>query len=100
VKALSVSIFSNTVVPPVDALTAELAHRYELPVDSQEFHRLGQGDYMLVLSDKTASLHVYNGIRPLQIPPLCRRWSRFKEASGIAMSDLVEVELDGISAHA
>jgi hypothetical protein len=84
-------------------LSVELARRYEIPVESLEFHCLCPGDYLLVLPDEAMASRVYNGGRPLQIPPftvVCRRWSRFKGASGVALPHLLDVELSGIPAHA
>jgi hypothetical protein len=102
-KALSVTIVGDSAAPPVDVLMAELARRYELPVESLQVHQLSPGDYLLILSDEVAAVQVYNGGRHLQLPPftvVCRRWSRFKGASGAALTHLVDVELGGIPAHA
>jgi hypothetical protein len=71
-KALSVSIVGDLAAPPVDTLMAELAHHYELPIESLQVHHLSPGDYLLVLSDEAAVVRVYNGGRPLQLhSPLC-----------------------------
>jgi hypothetical protein len=64
-----VSVVGNTVAPPVDILVTELARRYELLVESLEFHRL-------VLPDEAATMTVYNNGRPIRILPfivVCRR---------------------------
>jgi hypothetical protein len=102
-KALSVPIIGDSVVTSVDARSVELARLYEIPVESLEFHCLCPGDYLLVLPDEATASRVYNGGRPLQIPPfnvVCWRWSHFKVASGVALPHLLDVELSGIPAHA
>jgi hypothetical protein len=56
-----------------------------------------------VLSDEAAVLRVYNERRPILLPPftlVCRRWSHFKNASSASLPILVDVELEGIPAHA
>jgi hypothetical protein len=55
-KALSVAIVRDSVTSPVDVLAAELARRYELLVDSLQFHRLDHGVYLLILADEEAAL--------------------------------------------
>lgn len=102
-RALSISIVGDISTPSVDVLRAELARRFELPTESLEFHRLGWGDYLLVLSDEATALRIYNEGRPIPLPPftlVCRRWSRFKNASSASLPILVDVKLQGIPAHA
>jgi hypothetical protein len=68
-KALSVSIVGDLAILSVDVLVDELARRYELPVESLEFHCLSRDDYLLVLPDETTTTRIYNEGRPLQMPP-------------------------------
>jgi hypothetical protein len=102
-KALSVAIVGDLATLSVDALVAELARRYELPVETLEFHRLRQDEGVLVLQDEVAALQVYNNGRPLQLLSYTlyfRRWSRFKNATAEALPSLIDVELSGIPEHA
>jgi len=102
-KALSVAIVGDLVSLSVDVLVDDLARRYELPVESLEFHQLSRDDGLLVLPDEPTAIRVYNEGRPLLLSPFTlyfRRWSRFKNASAVVLPSLVDVELRGIPAHA
>jgi hypothetical protein len=83
-------------------LVIELARRYELPVESLEFHCLSPRDYVLSLPDEATTVSVFNDGRPNQIPPftvVCQWWSCFKGATGAALPNLVDVELGGVLMH-
>jgi hypothetical protein len=51
-KALSVSVVGDTAALLIDVLAVELAHRYELPAELPEFHRLSPDDFLLNLPDE------------------------------------------------
>jgi hypothetical protein len=92
----------DSVTSPVDVLAAEFARRYKLPIDSLQFHRLDHGVYLLILANEEAALRVYNGGRPLQVPPFTvvfRRWSRFMNATGISLPTLIDAELRSVPPH-
>jgi len=102
-KALSVSIVGDTATLLVDVLVDELARCHELPIESLEFHSLSRQDYLLILPDEAAAVWVYNEGWPLHLPPFTlyfRRWSRFKSATAVVLPSLVDIELNGIPAHA
>ena len=95
-KAFFVSVVGHPAAVSVDILADELALRYELLMQSLEFHYLGPNEYMLVLPDEAMVGHVYNEGCPLQVSPftLCfRRWSRLKKAANFVLPSFINVEL-------
>ncbi|CAN6272551.1 unnamed protein product [Urochloa humidicola] len=100
--ALSVMVIGDPAAVSVDGLAAEFAQRYDLPIDSLVFHRLSPNDLLLVLPSEEDAARVYNDGRPIQLPPItihCRRWSRLKNATGVSLPQLIDVEVHGIPAH-
>ena len=100
--ALSVLMVGDHAAAPVEGLVAELARRYDLPGGSMVLHRLRPNELLLVFSSEDDAARVYNEGRPIHLPLItlhCRRWSRFKNATGVTLPQLVEVEIRGVPAH-
>jgi hypothetical protein len=100
--ALSVLVVGDPAAVSVDGLAAEFARRYDLPVSSLVFHRLSPNDLLLLLPSEEEAVRIYNDGRPIQLDQLslhCRRWSRFKNAAGVTLPQLVDVEVRGVPAH-
>ncbi|GJN12792.1 hypothetical protein PR202_ga31104 [Eleusine coracana subsp. coracana] len=92
-NTLAVIIVGDVATVPVDLLVAEITRRFALLDNSLAFHRVSSNEGLLVLAQ----------MNPCQVPPLSlhfKRWSRFMKATGVALLSLVEVELEGIPAHA
>lgn len=81
---------------------AELARRFDLPASSIQPHRLKPNELLLVVSSEDEAIRIHNDGRPIQLGQLtlhCRRWSRFRNATGVSLPQLVDVEICGIPAH-
>ncbi|RCV21634.1 hypothetical protein SETIT_4G153600v2 [Setaria italica] len=100
--ALSVLMVSDHATISVDGLVAELAYRYDLLGGSIVLHHLRPNELLLVFSSEEDAVRVYNEGRPIHLPLIalhCRRWSRLKDATGVSLPQLVDIEIRGVPAH-
>jgi len=100
--ALSVLLVGDPSAVSVEGLVAELARRFDLPASSIQPHRLKPNELLLVVSSEDEAIRIHNDGRPIQLGQLtlhCRRWSRFRNATGVSLPQLVDVEICGIPAH-
>lgn len=95
-------IVGDPAVILVDGLAAELPRRYDLPGGSVQLYWLKPNELLMVFPSEAEAVRVYNEGRLIHLPHLtlhCRCWSRFKNATGVTLPQLVDVEVRGVLAH-
>ncbi|KAG2631088.1 hypothetical protein PVAP13_3KG572150 [Panicum virgatum] len=102
-RALVLSVIADNPGGLADSIIPELAHRFEIEEGLLSIQPLGPASYLLISPDEHLATRIYNGGRPLSIPPGClhvMRWSRFLGSSAARFPHAAEIELLGIPAHA
>jgi len=102
-RALVISVVADDPGGLGNLIVPEVARRFEIEEGSLSILPLGHARFLLILPDENSASRIYNGGRPLFIPPgrlHLMRWSRFLGSSAALFPHDVEVELKGVPAHA
>ncbi|WVZ91343.1 hypothetical protein U9M48_037531 [Paspalum notatum var. saurae] len=102
-RALIITCIGNCGDVPVEDVSGQLARRFDLVAEDLVFKRISSSELLLLLPDEATAVRVYDSGRPVVAPAFrlhLARWTRFYHSSGTALSQVVDVELRGIPAHA
>ncbi|KAK3157159.1 hypothetical protein QOZ80_2AG0116970 [Eleusine coracana subsp. coracana] len=102
-RGLCVTIIGARPEVSAGQVLVETALVFNLDVGTLQIMTAAPEDLSLLLTDEETAIHVLNGGRPLHGPTFSvqfKRWSRLANATGTELPVLVDVELQGIPAHA
>jgi hypothetical protein len=102
-RALFVTVIGTRPVVLGDEVLEEVACNFGIDIVDKTIHQSMPEDFLLVLPDEETATRVLNEGRALRGPCfnlMFKRWSRFAHASSSTMSELVDIEVRGIPAHA
>jgi hypothetical protein len=86
-----------------DSISSSIAHQFEILESSLALHPLGLERFLLILPNIELMVRVLNGGRALVTPDLrlhVMSWTRFLHSSACFLPVTVEIDLEGIPAHA
>ena len=86
-----------------ESISSSIAHRFEILESSLALHHLGPARFLLILPSMELMERVLNGGRAFITPDLrlhVMRWTRFLYSSASSLPVAVEINLEGIPAHA
>jgi hypothetical protein len=91
--------------PPVTAklLAAEVAAEYDLDPTSFSVHYSAPEDFVIIMQNEQAALHVFNNRAVLNSPSSSFKfikWSKLAHAEAVSLPSFVSVSFEGVSLHA
>ena len=92
-----------TVIDGAAESISSSTHRFEILESSLALHHLGPARFLLILPSMELMERVLNGGRAFITPDLrlhVMRWTRFLYSSASSLPVAVEIDLEGIPAHA
>uniref|UniRef100_K3ZDB9 DUF4283 domain-containing protein n=1 Tax=Setaria italica TaxID=4555 RepID=K3ZDB9_SETIT len=98
-RALVVTVLNGS----ADSILTTIAGRFEIEVTLLALQRFGPARFLLILPTARVLERVYNGSRPIITSSIrlhVMRWTRFLQSTLAALSFVVEVDIQGIPAHA
>jgi len=101
--ALVITLLGGSGDGELEFIRATVAHRFEIDEARLTLHPWGPSSFILILPNEELAGIVYNEGRPIVTTTgrlHVMRWTRFLQASAASLSVAVEVELEGIPAHA
>jgi hypothetical protein len=102
-RALFVSVIGTRPTVRGEDVLEELARSFDINPDDMSIQHAMPEDFLLFLPNEHTTTQILNEGRPFRGPGFSlsfKRWSRFSHASSTSMTALVDIEIQGIPAHA